>query len=121
MRMWMVDPEIMCKKHLLGEHVETHMFVGTLLKKKSINGYIENDLFEPLALLSRHDLLVKEMEKRGMNHKSPLLNDISFDELISYLSPEHIEHSIDWQNSILDLIGRCDECAKLFNKKLHRP
>ena len=30
MRMWMVDPQIMCRQHLLGEHTEMHMFVGTL-------------------------------------------------------------------------------------------
>ena len=26
MRMWMVNPRIMCRQHLLGEHVEIHMF-----------------------------------------------------------------------------------------------
>jgi hypothetical protein len=32
--MWMVDPRLVCSKHLLGEHVELHMFVGCLLKRK---------------------------------------------------------------------------------------
>lgn len=25
MRMWMVDPTIMCRQHLLGEHYELHV------------------------------------------------------------------------------------------------
>jgi len=40
MRQWMCDPRFMCNKHLFGEHVEHHMFIGTLERKKSINGYI---------------------------------------------------------------------------------
>ena len=40
MRMWMVDPKKMCRKHLLGEHVEIHMMVGTLLKGRSIDGFL---------------------------------------------------------------------------------
>jgi hypothetical protein len=30
MRMWMVNPRIMCGNHLLGEHLETHMFYGII-------------------------------------------------------------------------------------------
>ena len=44
MRMWMVDPKIMCRKHLLGEHVEHHMFVGTINKRISIVGYLRDNL-----------------------------------------------------------------------------
>ena len=36
MRMWLVPPSHMCRKHLLGEHVELHMLLGTLKKGKSI-------------------------------------------------------------------------------------
>lgn len=32
MRMWLVPPSHMCRKHLLGEHVELHMLLGTLKK-----------------------------------------------------------------------------------------
>ena len=32
MRMWMIDPKLLCRKHLLGEHLEIHMFVGTINK-----------------------------------------------------------------------------------------
>ena len=35
MRMWNVDVTKMCNKHLLGEHVEMHMFVGIIIKGTS--------------------------------------------------------------------------------------
>ena len=111
MRQWMVDPKKMCRKHLLGEHVEHHMFVGTLIKKKSIKGYIENDLLEPLSLQQRHDQIVEEMVKRGYNHNTPLNFDIS---LLEYLSDEYINHKIDRQNSERLLFTRCTECRKLI-------
>lgn len=44
MRMWMVPPELMCRQHLLGEHVELHMFVGAINKGTSVvtlPGYCE--------------------------------------------------------------------------------
>jgi len=28
MRMWMLNPKALCRKHLMGEHVEIHMLVG---------------------------------------------------------------------------------------------
>ena len=41
MRMWMVPPRKMCRKHLLGEHVEIHMAVATLRLGKSVAGFLE--------------------------------------------------------------------------------
>ena len=38
MRMWMLPPECMCRKHLLGEHVELHMLLGSMRRGKSIEG-----------------------------------------------------------------------------------
>ena len=32
MRMWLVPPQLMCDQHLLGEHLEMHMFIGTIRK-----------------------------------------------------------------------------------------
>jgi hypothetical protein len=72
MRMWMVDPQIMCDQHLLGEHVELHMLVGTLVRKRSVAGFVANRLIEVHNVRKRHAALVKEMARRGMNHQSPL-------------------------------------------------
>ena len=108
MRMWLVDPSIMCRQHLLGEHNELHMFIGTLRKEKSITGYIENDLIEPASIKLRHDQLVEEMIKRGYNHKTPITDNLL--ELLNYLPTEYIEHIIDKDNSLKILLSRCDKC-----------
>ena len=40
----MVDPKFLCQKHLCGEHLECHMFLGTLKKNKKVDGYLKNNL-----------------------------------------------------------------------------
>jgi hypothetical protein len=107
MRMWNVDPKYMCRKHLLGQHVELHMFKGSITKGKSMKGYIENDLLEPLYIEEYHDMIVKEMESRGMNHKTPLTIRMSDLEL---LPSEYIVHKIDRKASGIELYRRCKEC-----------
>jgi hypothetical protein len=72
MRMWMVSPKVMCRQHLLGEHVEIHMFVGTIRLGRSIAGYVENGLVEVHNFKARHDALVAEMVRRGMQHWTPV-------------------------------------------------
>lgn len=68
----MVKPGVICDRHLLGEHVECHMFVGTINAGKSVKGYLEGGLLEIHKLKRRHDVLAREMEKRGFRHASPL-------------------------------------------------
>ena len=72
MRMWMVNPRLMCRKHLLGEHVELHMFVAAIRRGLNLSGYLQNRLLEPHNISARHDELVREMERRGYQHRSPL-------------------------------------------------
>lgn len=72
MRMWNIDPSKMCIRHLLGEHVEMHMFVGTINKDKSIKGYIDKGLVEVHNISNRHNELAFELLKRQAIHKSPL-------------------------------------------------
>jgi len=71
MRMWKVDPKTMCQQHLLGEHVEMHMMIGTLKKGRSVQGFVDGGLMEVHNVIRRHDRLAREMVRRGMNHKSP--------------------------------------------------
>ena len=72
MRMWMVDPRKMCDQHLLGEHVELHMLVGSLRRKKTLTGFLKGGLVELHSIRSRHAELVIEMKNRGFRHASPL-------------------------------------------------
>lgn len=44
MRMWMLPPETMCRKHLLGEHVELHMLLGTMKRGRRIDGFLAGKL-----------------------------------------------------------------------------
>jgi hypothetical protein len=100
--MWNVNPKLMCRKHLLGEHLEMHMFAGCINKGKSLVGYIRSGLVETGNIQDRHFALAKEMERRGYNHNSPL-----------FLEPQDIEEGrVDVQESLRELRRRCEECRK---------
>jgi len=116
MRMWMVPPEIMCNQHLLGEHCELHMFVGALRMGTRIDGYIRNDLLELHSIFSRHEELVKELERRGMCHKSPLILP---EEIVERLSEEYRSHTINRAEALAELIKRCKNCRRNYIKFLN--
>ena len=110
--MWNVDPKVMCNKHLFGEHVEMHMFAGTIKKNKSIQGYLDNQLVEVHNIKKRHDELVKEIKKRGFNHKSPIIQP-KFGVLRGSKAG-----FVDIQDNMLELRKRCPECRNLQRKQL---
>ena len=101
MRMWNISPKKMCNKHLLGEHVECHMFVGTLNKGISVQGYLDKGLLEIHNLRKRHEQLAKEMESRGMKHNSklPKFKEIKLGKINS-------------KQNMIELNKRCKECRK---------
>jgi len=101
MRMWNVDPRLMCRRHLLGEHVEMHMFAGTLAKGVSIKGYLDGGLVEVDRIRTRHDELAAEMERRGYKHSSPLRDDC----------PSFCAGSVSVDESLAELARRCPQCA----------
>jgi len=109
MRMWMVDPSIMCDRHLLGEHVEIHMLVGCLRKKKNIRGYVEKGLVEIRSLRTRHDGLVREMRRRHMNHASSLPRTIPRPEKGVGFG------RVDRRASLKELRRRCPSCRQVQN------
>lgn len=86
MRMWGVNPKKLCDKHLLGEHVEMHMFVGAIKKNKSLKGYIEKGLVELHNIRKRHDELARELIRRKFKHSSPM--SFSFKEKIGRINIE---------------------------------
>lgn len=109
MRMWMVPPSAMCRKHLLGEHVETHMLFGTLRRGKSIAGFLAKGLLEPVSLKERHDALAREMEARGFVHRSPIEVAL-FRAVLLRLDYAARSARVDVAKSLDDLFGRCEEC-----------
>lgn len=107
MRMWMVDPELLCRKHLMGEHVETHMFLGTINKGVSLQGYVDNKLVSTPHLKSRHDELADEMIRRGYNHNSPL----EYTDTLNLVS-------VDVAANIEELKRRCPDCrARILERE----
>jgi hypothetical protein len=112
MRMWMVDPKVLCNKHLLGEHGEIHKHRHNFVKQHSIAKRISPVIqIEPNSMQSRHDVLAKEMLNRGMNHQSPFEQPD-----ISYLPVFQQQAVVDVRNSLRDLSERCPECAKKINR-----
>jgi FtsZ-binding cell division protein ZapB len=107
MRIWKTNPKLMCRKHLLGEHVESHMFVGAINKHKNINGHIKKGQVEIHNLKERHEQLAKEMKKRGYNHKSPLPKFKSIK-----------QGKINIKENIRELARRCKYCRNLINQEL---
>ena len=75
MRIWDIEPEKLCRNHLLGEHRELHAIWSIIINNKK--GYAHHP--EVLrwkrklkALYLRHEQLVVEMKKRKYIHQSPL-------------------------------------------------
>lgn len=107
MRMWMIEPKLLCKKHLLGEHGEIHKHKHNFVKKHSISGRISPIvLIEPNSMETRHDDLAQEMIDRGYNHKSPYtLPSLSHLPYYEQFAKVNIEYNLN------DLSNRCQECA----------
>lgn len=106
MRQWNIDPKLLCNQHLLGEHVEHHMFIGCIEKNMSLDGYIDKGLVEIHNLETRHNELAEEMKKRRMKHSSPL-------PIVNL----YIAGNIDINKNIKELKRRCPECKKLIKEK----
>lgn len=101
-----------CRKHLLGEHVELHMLVGTINKGISVEGFLTKNLLEPESLYERHDALAAEMNHRGYKHKSPLWAILLT--TLPNMTYEKYHRTIDAEASLAELHRRCPECAALY-------
>ncbi len=99
--MWMVPPRTMCRRHLLGEHVEIHMAAASLRLGRSLDGFLEKGLLELHNLRARHEALVAEMKRRGYRHASPL-------ERVTRRGGK-----IDRERNARELAERCEACAEL--------
>ena len=75
MRIWDLSPEILCRRHLLGEHRELHgLWVILTENKKGFSRHPETLRWRGKlqALYRRHEALVAEMARRGYRHNTPL-------------------------------------------------
>lgn len=74
-RIWDLEPAVLCDRHLVGEHAELHALWAVLTQDK--RGYREHPetkrwVGRLAALHARHERLVAEMAARGFRHHSPL-------------------------------------------------
>lgn len=101
-RMWMLPSEYLCQNHLMGEHAELHQLVGTIKRHPHgdaiAEGHAKKGNIDTTLIGRRHSQLVAEMERRGMNHDSPI-------ETVSVAIG-----SVDRQHNLRDLTERCDDC-----------
>lgn len=70
-----MEPAVLCRAHILGEHRELHGLWNILtLGKTGYRCHPETLRWEGklAALYRRHEALVAEMARRGYNHASPL-------------------------------------------------
>lgn len=114
MRMWMLPPKGMCRKHLLGEHVELHMLLGSMRRGKSIEGFLSGGLVDPQLVFARHEELVAEMARRGFKHTSP----IEASECASLAARYPGSTSINIAANAAELQRRCPDCAHLMQASI---
>jgi hypothetical protein len=111
MRMWMCNPRIMCRQHLLGEYRELFALAARLNNRTSLTGYIRNNLIEPESILDRYRELREEMVRRGYKPVKvlPRFN-------LSHLPREIRRYRVSRPDSLEELLARCSECRKRFEE-----
>ena len=75
MRIWDLEPERLCRQHLLGEHRELHaLWVILTQGRRGFARHPETRRWRGKlkALYLRHEALVAEMGRRGYRHRTPL-------------------------------------------------
>ena len=107
--MWMVNPRIMCRQHLLGEHVEIHMFIGAISRGQSLKGYLQKGLLEVHNLYDRHEELVEEIKRRGYNHHSEVEEKWRIMENLGF---------IDRKKNLEELLKRCSRCKHRYSEEI---
>ena len=75
MRIWDIEPSLLCRQHLLGEHAELHALWSILTADKA--GYANHPETarwrgKLMALYIKHEEIVAEMTRRGYVHRSTL-------------------------------------------------
>jgi hypothetical protein len=98
-RIWDVDPALLCRSHLLGEHRELHGLWNILtLDKPGYRSHPETLRWEGKlgALYDRHEALVGEMLRRGYRHASPLEPGLATGSRVqdAYVDPPAEQHRI---------------------------
>lgn len=103
----MVNPKMLCRKHLLGEHGEMHKHLPSFRKGHKVDGR-----FNPVVQIQfqgyeeRHMELAIEMISRGYNHLSPIVDIPDFKNTY----PQYWDKKVNIEANIKELIGKCPDC-----------
>ena len=114
MRIWDIPVEVLCRKHLLGEHNECHSIFNIITK--GLKGFAKHPEVmrwrgKLMALVVRHGDMVEEMQRRGYNHKSPLaMPDGDLGGIWLHEQWQSTEKQIEL------LRARCPECGAKIDK-----
>lgn len=111
MRIWDIDPKLLCRKHLLAEHRELHGLWNILTLHEGKGGYSKHPetlrwIGKQKALYDRHTLLVDEFTRRKYNHKTPLNKNFATGDD----KQEVFINTLEEQKLILERKG-CDCCT----------
>lgn len=118
-RIWRVPVSFLDRQHLLGEHAELHCIFNVITKGlKGFRNHPQVNRFRDHLgmLVDRHAQQVREMERRGWNHKSPLPQVDCQPEEYSYSDKDHQEDlallkeregkNLDFYRELNRLMGR---------------
>ncbi|EKE20330.1 MAG: hypothetical protein ACD_8C00021G0015 [uncultured bacterium] len=110
MRVWDVDPKKLCQEHLVAEHRELHGLWNILTKHGGKGGYSKHPetlrwVGKNRALFERHEVLIREFEKRGYKHHTPLDEKLAVGKKI--------------QDAFINTIPEQEEILKNKNCKCH--
>lgn len=122
MRIWNIPPHLLCRKHLMGEHLELHMIISSLDNHKSLNGFFLNGLIQLDIIYNRHEELTIEIQGRGYKHNSIMDHSKASMIINSYLVSLSAnkfklarEAKVNGLQNIFILFHRCKDCRDRIN------
>lgn len=105
MRMWNIEPRLLCEKHLIQEHSDMHEIVFRFQLGLEVVGFVRDGSIDPTGVYVRHLNLEAEMTRRGATKFSP----ISFVQWRA-LSQWYGSQLIDVGQSLTELKNLCEAC-----------
>jgi hypothetical protein len=107
--MWCINPRLLCRENLLGEHNELHKLVGGINNHEHgvaiAEGQAAKGNIDTSRIDDRHDDLVEEMQHRGYGHASPLSYDDDLD-----------IGDVDEVGNREELADRCEDCRQRIER-----
>lgn len=117
MRIWDLPPELLCDRHLLGEHNEAHAIWSIIIN--GLSGFSRHPETarwrgKLKALYLRHDAVAREMGRRGFRHLSPLDETLATGKSVQ----DEFKDPVEAQERLLS--ERDPDCAERIRKSKER-